>query len=106
MCGQARNGREALEILERDGLGTDVPLRERVVLVAANGGDPLSLYRVFQPANGFTQIAGTVMNAGLIQGSPRVSTENRWPDPDAGRTAMTNAASYALAMSLTTCELI
>ena len=52
-----------VEVLEGDGLGADVAMAQRIVLVTLDGGDVAILDLDGHAAHGFTQMAGTVVGA-------------------------------------------
>ncbi len=54
--------RVLVDVLQADGFGTDVPARERVVLVAADGEHLLALVVDGDPAHCFAQVASTVVS--------------------------------------------
>jgi hypothetical protein len=66
--GLAEPVRVLMEILERDGLGADVALAERILLIASDGGDATTSGLDAQSAHGLAEVAGAEVRLGGSRG--------------------------------------
>ena len=70
-----------VHVLERGGLRAEKAPAEGVIRVAPDGADPLALHLDAEPAHGFTQVAGSKVEAGLGHGATDPNSGAGLPAP-------------------------